>query len=174
MTSSNGNFSALLAICAGNSPVPGEFPAQSPVTRSFDVSLICRINGWVNNREAGDLRRIRTHYDVIVMLTLARKPMLHQQKDQQLPYWSIFIISSDPIIMMIPISLNPWRGIHMVYLFQQGCLCTLWVRTFGAHLCVLEFCFLVGLLVAFQSFFMFSVVLFPIQFLVVVLCLSGF
>ena len=30
-------FSALLAICAGNSPVTGEFPAQKPVTRSFDV-----------------------------------------------------------------------------------------------------------------------------------------
>ena len=30
-------FSALLAICAGNSPLPGEFPAQRPVTRSFDV-----------------------------------------------------------------------------------------------------------------------------------------
>ena len=29
--------SALLAICAGNSPVPGEFPAQRPVTRSFGV-----------------------------------------------------------------------------------------------------------------------------------------
>ena len=30
-------FSALLAICARNSPVPGEFPAQRPVTRSFEV-----------------------------------------------------------------------------------------------------------------------------------------
>ena len=30
-------FSALLAICAENSPVPGEFPTQRPVTRSFDV-----------------------------------------------------------------------------------------------------------------------------------------
>ena len=30
-------FSALLAICAENSPVPGEFPAQRPVTRRFDV-----------------------------------------------------------------------------------------------------------------------------------------
>ena len=31
-------------------------------------SLICVwINGWVNNREAGDLRRYRTHYDVNVM-----------------------------------------------------------------------------------------------------------
>ena len=34
-----GTFSALLAICAGNSPVPGEFPTQRPVTRSFDVYL---------------------------------------------------------------------------------------------------------------------------------------
>ena len=32
-------------------------------------SMICVwINGWVNNREAGDLRHYRTHYDVIVMI----------------------------------------------------------------------------------------------------------
>ena len=37
-------FSALLAICAGNSPVPGEFPAQRPVTRSFDVFFDLRPN----------------------------------------------------------------------------------------------------------------------------------
>ena len=30
-------FSALLALCAVNSPVTGEFPVQRPVTRSFDV-----------------------------------------------------------------------------------------------------------------------------------------
>ena len=30
-------FSALLALCAGNSSVTGEFPTQRPVTRSFDV-----------------------------------------------------------------------------------------------------------------------------------------
>ena len=35
-------FSVLLAICAGNSPVTGEFPAQRPVTRSFDVFLDLR------------------------------------------------------------------------------------------------------------------------------------
>ena len=37
-------FSTLLAICAGNSPVTGEFPAQRPVTRSFDVFFICAWN----------------------------------------------------------------------------------------------------------------------------------
>ena len=61
-------FSALLATCAGNSPVPGEFPAQRPVTRIFDVFFDLRLNkGWVNNGKAGDLRRYRTHYDVTVM-----------------------------------------------------------------------------------------------------------
>ena len=61
-------FSALLAICAVNSPGTGEFPAQRSVTRSFDFSLICVwINGWVSNCEAGDLRRYRAHYDVTVM-----------------------------------------------------------------------------------------------------------
>ena len=37
-------FSALLAICAGNSPVPGEFPTQRPVTRSFEVFFHLRLN----------------------------------------------------------------------------------------------------------------------------------
>ena len=32
-------FSALMALCAGNSPVTGEFPSQRPVTWSFDVFL---------------------------------------------------------------------------------------------------------------------------------------
>ena len=44
-------FSALLAICAGNSR-----------TKASDA--------WVNNREAGDLRRYRAHYDVIEMWML--------------------------------------------------------------------------------------------------------
>ena len=39
--------SALLAICAGNSPVPGEFPAQRPVTRSFDVFFDLRLKKTV-------------------------------------------------------------------------------------------------------------------------------
>ena len=68
MTSSNGNIIALLAICVGNSPVTGEFPARKPVTRDLMFSLICVwINGWVNNGEAGDLRRRSAHYDVTVM-----------------------------------------------------------------------------------------------------------
>ena len=37
-------FSALLALCAGNSPVPGEFPSQRPVTRGLDVFFDLRLN----------------------------------------------------------------------------------------------------------------------------------
>ena len=64
-------FSALLAICAGNSPVTGEIPTQRPVTRRFDIFLTW-INSWVNNREAGNLRRHRAHYDVTVMKLLTQ------------------------------------------------------------------------------------------------------
>ena len=60
-------FPALLALCAGNSPVAGEFPSQRSVTRSCFLWSAPWINGWVKNREAGHLRRHRTHYDVIVM-----------------------------------------------------------------------------------------------------------
>ena len=36
-------FSTLVAICAGNSPVTGEFPAQWLVTQSFDVFFDLRL-----------------------------------------------------------------------------------------------------------------------------------
>ena len=62
-------FSALLALCAWNLPVTGEWPSEVPVTRNFNFSLICTwMNVWVNNHEAGDLGRHRAHYDVIVMM----------------------------------------------------------------------------------------------------------
>ena len=46
-------FSALLAICAGKSPVPGEFPTHRPVTRSFDVYFDLRPNKRLSNQSWG-------------------------------------------------------------------------------------------------------------------------
>ena len=46
-------FSALLAICAGNSPVPGEFPTQRPMTRSFDVYFDLRPNKRLSKQSWG-------------------------------------------------------------------------------------------------------------------------
>ena len=79
-------FSTLLALCAGNSQVTGEFPAQRPVTWSFDIFFdLCpnkrlskQLWGWwvetpshslwrqCNSCEAGELRHHRIHYDVNV------------------------------------------------------------------------------------------------------------
>ena len=59
-------FSALLALCVGNSPVKGQWRG------TLMSSLTCAwTNGWVNNRDAGYLRRHRAHYDVTVMLSHA-------------------------------------------------------------------------------------------------------
>ena len=46
-------FSALLAICAGNSPVPGKFPAQRAVTRSVDVFFDLRLNKRLSKQSWG-------------------------------------------------------------------------------------------------------------------------
>ena len=46
-------FSALLAICVGNSPVPGEFPSQRPVTRSFDVFFDPSLNKRLSKHSRG-------------------------------------------------------------------------------------------------------------------------
>ena len=46
-------FSTLLAICAGNSPVPGKFPTQRPVTRSFDVYIDLRPNKRLSKHSWG-------------------------------------------------------------------------------------------------------------------------
>ena len=46
-------FSALLAIRAGISPVPGEFPAQRPVTRSFDVFFDLLLNKRLKKQSWG-------------------------------------------------------------------------------------------------------------------------
>ena len=62
-------FSALLTICAGISPHKGQWRG------AFMFSLICVwINGYENNREAGDLRRYCAHYDFIDKKTYTAAP----------------------------------------------------------------------------------------------------
>ena len=65
MTSSNGNiFRVTGHLSPVNSPHKGQWYG------ALMFSLICIwINGWANNREAGDSRRYRAHYDVSVMHT---------------------------------------------------------------------------------------------------------
>ena len=71
MTSSNGNIFRVTGHLCGEFTGPRWIPRTKAMTRSFDVFFdLRRINGRVNNGEVGDLRRHRTHCDVIVMLKL--------------------------------------------------------------------------------------------------------
>ena len=85
-------FSALLAVCAGISPVTGKLPGQRLVTRSFGVFFDLRLNKRlnINSDEAGDLRRPRAYYDVIVMIWYPLKISAiftwYLQKDSMLLY----------------------------------------------------------------------------------------
>ena len=70
MTSSNGNIFRVTG------PLCGEFTGHWWIPlKASDAQLWCFvwsapwINGWVNNREAGNLRRHGAHYDVILMAT---------------------------------------------------------------------------------------------------------
>ena len=47
------SFSALLALCVGNSPVPDEFPSQRPVTRSFEVFFDLCLNKRLSKQSWG-------------------------------------------------------------------------------------------------------------------------
>ena len=76
MTSSHGNiFRVTGYLC-------GEFTSQRWIHKGqwrgalmFPL-IYAWINGWVNNREAGDWRRHRGHYDVTVMFTYGWSPDL--------------------------------------------------------------------------------------------------
>ena len=68
MTPSNGKIFRVTSPLVGNSSVTGEFPHKSQWRGALMYLWSAPwINSWVNNREAGDLRRNRVHYDVIVM-----------------------------------------------------------------------------------------------------------
>ena len=69
----NETFSALPCFCARIHRPPVNSPHKGQWRGALMFSLICAwINGWVNNRKTGDLRRNRAHYDVIVMF-----PFIH-------------------------------------------------------------------------------------------------
>ena len=75
MTSSNGNVFRVHGLCAGNSPVTGEFLAQRPVTRSLDVFFDLRLNKQLN-KQSWDwwfetlLRSLWRHCNEILTLLL--------------------------------------------------------------------------------------------------------
>ena len=75
-----------------NSPHKGQWRG------ALKFSLICVwINGWVNNGDAGDLRRYRTHHDVTVMFThicMILRTIMTKSKDILFCYWGLLSILS--------------------------------------------------------------------------------
>ena len=85
-------FSALLAICAGNSPVPGEFPSQRPVTRSFDVFFDLRPSKHLSKQSWGwwfetTSRPLWCHCNVYIQ-TVPKWPIFGL-----LSWWATFVSS---------------------------------------------------------------------------------
>ena len=102
-------FSALLAFCAGNSPVPDEFPAQRPVTRSFDVFFDLRPNkrlskqwwGWWSETPSSSLWR---HRDVLFFLSLPLFYVMYSDKTYH--FWCIHWIDQFSLLKLRPKWLN--------------------------------------------------------------------
>ena len=90
-------FSTLLALYARNSP------HKDLWSRALMFSLIYAwINCWVNNCEAGDLRRHRAHYDIIVILwTVFFSELFYSPSVWALfPGWHMYVIPSN----LLPVS----------------------------------------------------------------------
>ena len=114
MTSSNGNIFRVTGHLCGE--FPGEFPTQRPVTRSFDVFFDLRPNG-----EAGDLRRYRVHYDVIVM----------QDYTQERSVEFLFNFMVQEIIFFIKTGANESLSTNAIRLINfegvKNLMCTSWL-----------------------------------------------
>ena len=64
-------FSALLALCEGNSPVTDEFPSQRASIAGFDVFFDFSLNKRLHKQlGAGDWRRHGGHCDATVMVAI--------------------------------------------------------------------------------------------------------
>ena len=126
-------FSALLDICAGNSPVIGEFPTQRPVTRSFDVFFDLRLNKrlskqswvwWFETPSRPLWRHCNDKYMLIVYLK--NKPEWHRWRPTCISILLLFQIS--PIVVIKTLLLgfhrhpvtDPWKSIRFYSLTEVG------------------------------------------------------
>ena len=102
-----------------NSPHKGQWRG------ALMFSLICaRINGWVNTREAGDLRRYRPHYDVIVMWLL-KTPLVEGLGKHYLESIIFSLTNLEQFWMSISVSVSNSRPYshqsNRINAFQMNC-----------------------------------------------------
>ena len=135
-------FCALLAICAGNSPVPSEFPTRRPVTRNFDVFLDLRLNKrlskqlwgrwfesllhplWRHRNDTGDNGMVYTTYDGAHRIALmALCHVVHNNVIWYQWWYDIYVLcfTESQLLMVIHVvkSRCPWMAIC----FRKTCIC---------------------------------------------------
>ena len=114
--------SALLALCARNSPVNS--PHKRPVTGIFEVFVDLRawINAWVHNPEAGDLRRHRPHYDVIVMTSEGHFDDFHSRRTLGWLYRELVLQSMNDDVIKLMAKQSRWyfAGGILRYIFFKA------------------------------------------------------
>ena len=114
-------FSVLLDICAGNSPVPSEFPAQRPVTRSFDVFFDLRPNKWLSKQWWGrwfktpssPLWRHCNECQISIIMRRHWLPCIICFEGKDIAYLLMSIWSCQSKI--VEIRLRPWNALLVVY-----------------------------------------------------------
>ena len=112
MTSST--FSAVTGPLWGEFAGHRRIPLTKALTRASDAELWCFLwsaletNGWVNNRDAGELRRHRTHYDVTVMLVKGLVP----NSTSTFKWPCYYIIPHDDVIK--------WKHLPRFWPFVRG------------------------------------------------------
>ena len=150
-------FSALLAICVGNSPVPGEFPTQRPVTRSFDVYFDLRPNkrlskqwwGWWFETQSCSLWRHRNDFPCVLKGVWYRyciscniwRCVFSADPFYSLRWWEYLTSNNNPHLIMIHWPLLRCRMFYHVHMAKNvlclvsWCLITYACLTTIIHLC---------------------------------------
>ena len=109
MTSSNGNLFCVIG------PLCGEFTGHRSIGHwrgALMFHLICAwINGWANNREPGDLRPHRAHYNVIVMVSclfqwISETIYFMCRVRRTKSYWSCYTAKSLSILASLSVNMS--------------------------------------------------------------------
>ena len=124
MTSSNGNIFRVTGHLCGEFTGDRWIPRAKASDLELMFRLICaRMNGWVNNREAGDLRRHRAHYGVTVMINdyghhnsvfFSVLPMHRTRLDAETTVAASFKMAADRSVCRVkdyPSALSQWKEI---------------------------------------------------------------
>ena len=139
-------FSVLLALCAENSPVSGEFPAQRPVTRSFGVFFDLRLNkrlskhwwGWWFGTQSCSLWR---HCNIVSWSRMVTKNsqiyFIGTGPVIKLPYSHASV--RDPYYNHNKTKQRKWcahfKGYIYIYIYQMDCVCQRYHKECSTRTC---------------------------------------